>query len=220
MTRKSITTTHAVVSCEVCGRTLLRGEQADVFLAGGARRNVCELCTPRAVHEGWIREGLDDRRRVRAPRARDGAARCCAACASAVATERRTGRRRGRSTASEPRGRSPTSRRPPPRAGAAPAPRARVRAAARAALASTRSRRNADLKVARALELFNGQPHPRTVAGVARSLGRAARRACALGDRGQRRDDRRRLGAVAGTASRSTSPTRRPACASSRRAPS
>ena len=44
----------------MCGRTLLRGEQADVFLAGGTRRNVCELCTQRASHEGWIREGLDD----------------------------------------------------------------------------------------------------------------------------------------------------------------
>ena len=32
MTRKAITTSHAVVSCDVCGRTLLRGEHADVFL--------------------------------------------------------------------------------------------------------------------------------------------------------------------------------------------
>ncbi len=30
---------------------------------------------------------------------------------------------------------------------------------------------NAELKVARALEVFNASPHPRTVAGVARSLG-------------------------------------------------
>ena len=30
---------------------------------------------------------------------------------------------------------------------------------------------NADLKMARALELFNASAHPRTVAGVARSLG-------------------------------------------------
>ena len=62
MTRKAITTSHAVVSCDVCGRTLLRGEHADVFLHGGQRRMVCELCTPRAAHEGWIREGMDDAR--------------------------------------------------------------------------------------------------------------------------------------------------------------
>ena len=60
LTRKSITTNLVVVTCDVCGRTLLRGEHADVFIAGGQRRNVCELCTGRAVHEGWIREGLDD----------------------------------------------------------------------------------------------------------------------------------------------------------------
>ncbi|HEV2062908.1 MAG TPA: hypothetical protein VGR12_08670, partial [Solirubrobacteraceae bacterium] len=59
MTRKSITTSHAAVACDVCGRTLLRGENADVFLAGGSRRMVCDLCTARATHEGWIREGLD-----------------------------------------------------------------------------------------------------------------------------------------------------------------
>ena len=60
MTRKSIQTNGPVVSCDVCGRTLLRGEHADVFLHSGSRRMVCQLCTARAAHEGWIREGLDD----------------------------------------------------------------------------------------------------------------------------------------------------------------
>src|SRR4051794_41263441 len=49
------------VACDICGRTLLRGEHAESFLAGGARKQVCELCTTRAQHEGWIREsGGDD----------------------------------------------------------------------------------------------------------------------------------------------------------------
>src|SRR5215213_4721644 len=60
MTRKAITTSHAAVSCDVCGRTLLRGEQAEPFIAGGTRRLVCNLCTARATNEGWIREGLAD----------------------------------------------------------------------------------------------------------------------------------------------------------------
>src|SRR5215208_1962501 len=60
MTRKAITTSHAAVSCEVCGRTLLRGEEAEPFIAGGTRRLVCNLCTARAANEGWIREGLAD----------------------------------------------------------------------------------------------------------------------------------------------------------------
>ncbi len=60
MQRKSITTSHKVLACDVCGRTLLRGEHPDAFIAGGTRRLVCDLCTARATHEGWIREGLDD----------------------------------------------------------------------------------------------------------------------------------------------------------------
>src|SRR6476620_276027 len=60
MTRRTISTAHTVVTCAVCGRTLLRGEHAEPFISGGARRLVCELCAPRAVHEGWLREGLDD----------------------------------------------------------------------------------------------------------------------------------------------------------------
>ena len=28
-----------------------------MYLNGGVRREVCELCTSRALHEGWIREG-------------------------------------------------------------------------------------------------------------------------------------------------------------------
>src|SRR3954447_11340755 len=58
MTPRQIATNQATLNCDVCGRTLLRGETPAVFLAGGSRRNVCELCTPRAAHEGWIREGV------------------------------------------------------------------------------------------------------------------------------------------------------------------
>ncbi len=40
----------------MCARRLLRGEHSEIFLAGGRRCNVCELCAPRATHEGWLRE--------------------------------------------------------------------------------------------------------------------------------------------------------------------
>jgi len=65
MERKSITTSRAAVACDVCGRTLLRGEHADAFIANGSRRMVCELCTARAANEGWIREGADNALGVR-----------------------------------------------------------------------------------------------------------------------------------------------------------
>src|ERR1700742_4158987 len=58
---RDIRTNQLDVACDVCGRTLLRGEHAEHYLAGGERRRVCDLCTSRAQHEGWIREsGADD----------------------------------------------------------------------------------------------------------------------------------------------------------------
>jgi hypothetical protein len=56
MAAKTIVTFHPDVACDLCGRRLLRGERPDVFLGGGQRRTVCELCAPRATHEGWRRE--------------------------------------------------------------------------------------------------------------------------------------------------------------------
>ncbi len=172
MTRKSITTSHAAVACDVCGRTLLRGENADVFIVGGSRRMVCELCTARATHEGWIREGMD-----LGPTRRAGAG------------GRRSLFGRFRSSRRETNGTDPL----PPRGGerlveepAYEAAAEPVRAAAPApapppaqpAFEPPREPRhvhaiptNAELKMTRAIELFNVSEHPRTVAGVARSLG-------------------------------------------------
>jgi hypothetical protein len=148
--RKSISTSTPVVSCDVCGRTLLRGEQADVFLAGGTRRNVCELCTQRASHEGWIREGLDDatvRSREHNGRSRSFLARLRQRRADAQAMHEEL--------EAEQAGEAPTLAEPMPQQ-----PRS-VHAVPT----------NADMKMARALDLFNASSHPRTVSGVARSLG-------------------------------------------------
>src|SRR5271168_333807 len=56
MATRTIVTSQPDVACEVCARRLLRGEQPDVFVVAGRRRIVCELCAPRAAHEGWLRE--------------------------------------------------------------------------------------------------------------------------------------------------------------------
>jgi hypothetical protein len=147
--RKSITTSTPAVSCDVCGRTLLRGEQADVFLAGGTRRNVCELCTQRAAHEGWIREGLDDaavRSRGHNGRSRSLLARLRQRRAEAQALHGQLEPETGDwQVGQEPLPQEPRSVHAIPT--------------------------NADMKMARALEIFNASAHPRTVAGVARSLG-------------------------------------------------
>ncbi len=54
---RAIRASSAHASCDVCGRTLLRGERTAVYINGGARKDVCELCEPRVLHEGWTREG-------------------------------------------------------------------------------------------------------------------------------------------------------------------
>ncbi len=56
MATRTIVTSQPDIACDVCERRLLRGEQPDIFLAAGRRRIVCELCAPRAAHEGWQRE--------------------------------------------------------------------------------------------------------------------------------------------------------------------
>jgi hypothetical protein len=193
MTRKSITTTRTAVACDVCGRTLLRGEHADPFIANGARRMVCELCTARAANEGWIREGADNTLQVRRNGLRGGGGRSLlerlrprresiGLKAPPDAPYRRvsgnvdriesSGRVRDRypfedaaAGAGEP-AEAAGALSPPPRAAAAePHPSPREPRHVRAVPT------NADIKMARALDVFNASAHPRRIAGVSRSLG-------------------------------------------------
>jgi hypothetical protein len=155
---KSIRTDVVESACDVCGRTLLRGEHAETYLAAGTRRHVCELCTARAVHEGWIRESAS----------------------SAELPARRPGSHRGRSLMSRLRQRRERERERGPRltpgGGEVLVPDAAILEQALEAIPPAERHvhavpTNADLKVARAIELFNASEHTRTVAGVARSLG-------------------------------------------------
>lgn len=43
-------------TCAVCGRTILAGERTRRYVSPGGRRDVCELCVPRAERLGWERE--------------------------------------------------------------------------------------------------------------------------------------------------------------------
>jgi hypothetical protein len=60
MSTRTIVTSQPDVTCYVCERRLLRGEQPEIFLADGRPRTVCELCAPRAAHQGWLREADGD----------------------------------------------------------------------------------------------------------------------------------------------------------------
>jgi hypothetical protein len=147
-----------VVTCDVCGRTLLAGEQAETYVGGGERHLVCELCVGRALHHGWVREGsqLDDH------------------AAHRVAGDRRRllGRLRGRT------GRGVAGE-GEDELGLDPGledfdeldpslePVAYEAAEAEAAVA----RPPADPALSSAVQRFNASKYPRTVAGVARSLG-------------------------------------------------
>src|SRR5256885_4767768 len=58
---KELRAWHEEIVCDVCGRTMLKGERTEPYLApGGQRMLVCELCTDRAYAEGWIRESAHD----------------------------------------------------------------------------------------------------------------------------------------------------------------
>jgi hypothetical protein len=182
MERKSITTSREAVPCDVCGRTLLRGEHADPFIANGSRRMVCELCTARAANEGWIREGADNTLGVRrnGPRGgrsllerliprREGATREVPVVVPGA-------RRPSSNVARIEGGRSRRDVEP-----VAPEPDEQVAVAEPVAADPQTGPReprhvhavptNADLKMARALDVFNLSAHPRRISGVSRSLG-------------------------------------------------
>jgi hypothetical protein len=188
MSTRAIRTSGVDASCDICGRTLLRGERADVYLHGGSRHDVCELCVGRAVHAGWVREGTE-------PAHDDAGAR---------GDSRRSllGRLRSRRELDpdelddelpedlddplQPRtGQGPAPdwpeapQRPPERR--VPSRRRRgivARDAAPSRDGGPREPRHVravptsvETKTAAAVSLFNSSEHPKTVAGIGRSLG-------------------------------------------------
>ena len=165
--KKELRPFHDHVTCEVCGRTILKGEHTEAYLApGGQRHTVCELCSVRAEHAGWIRESAHGQAPTRSPRPQ----------------ERRPlfGRLRRRPAdpvnggrpdepeeapvyeAAEP---EPT----PANGDGAPARRRRERPQSPRHVRAVPT--TAEVKLERALALFNGSEHQRTVAGLSRSLG-------------------------------------------------
>lgn len=175
--------------CAVCDRHLLRGEQPEIFLHDGARKDVCELCVPRALYAGWIRVGVNDaptleparrrgasilerlrRARSRGPREPEPAT-----------TSSRAARRREQPV--EPDAESDATVRPQWRPhrledeveglGLAEEPAAAPLAAYTTTAAGTPAQvtTSGARMTARAIDLYNHSEHPRRLAGIARTLG-------------------------------------------------
>jgi hypothetical protein len=166
MATRSIVTSHPDIACEVCGRRLLRGEHPDVFLSGGQRRMVCELCAPRAAHEGWLRESDEDRMSSRpaerARRSRSLLARLRQPVAGNPGV--------GSPAADNPEVGGPVGGHP-----VASAPHRTHRPVAalphEPTPLPTVSAADEESELQRAVDLFNVGEYPRRVAGVTRSLG-------------------------------------------------
>lgn len=57
--KKELSPSLEMVACDVCGRTILKGERTEPYLVpDGSRRLVCDLCVRRAESAGWLRESL------------------------------------------------------------------------------------------------------------------------------------------------------------------
>ena len=156
---------------------------------------VCELCTPRAAHEGWIREGLDDvgvRRRGGAALALAARRRLRERLAEATPSRRRAPRRPTSRSAAEPSPSRRPTRRAAPAPAAAPAPCAEPPRAAHGPRGA--DERRAEGRPRGRASSTAPSTRARSPAWPARSARRSSRVRPSATE-GSGRHDRRRLGA-------------------------
>jgi hypothetical protein len=163
-------------ACDVCHRTMLKGEWAEPYLTPSReRRLVCELCAPHAQREGWIRESAAPNAPAqpqRQPERRGLLRRWARRREAATALEESQPVERPSENGQARRGEHSDAN------GSEHPPEEPVFTRLRKRAAVPRKPRhvravptNAQLKIDRALDVFNRSEHPRTIAGIARSLG-------------------------------------------------
>jgi hypothetical protein len=174
--KKELRPVHDSVSCDVCGRTILKGERTEAYQSADRRRYVvCELCTARAEQLGWVREAVAEEAFARQPRPEPrrslfGRMRKRAPQPEpeeAPAPEPQESAPEPppwEANGSEPHDEAPTESAPPPRK-----PKARTKPKDPRHVRAVPT--TVEAKVERALDLFNTSEHQRTVAGLARTLG-------------------------------------------------
>jgi hypothetical protein len=180
---RAIRTKPAISACGVCGRNLLRGERVETYISGAERHIVCELCIARATAGGWLREG-------EVPEYENGGARVDRrrSLLSRLRSRREVQRHEPEPEPENDYGNeddlgadgaladdAPLTNghpAPPPPVAARPEParvpeRSRQREPRHVRAVPTSS----EHKILAGIEFFNGSEHPRTVAGISRSLG-------------------------------------------------
>src|SRR5689334_12613538 len=188
LVRKELRPTLDHGNCDVCGRSILKGERTDIYLApGGQRKLVCELCTDRAYQEGWIRESAHDelpasmrrpeqRRsllaRFRRRRPEGPPAELPEEEVAPVELEGAPANGAAADGWSEPpQYEAPPPSEVPPHEQLTPLPAVPGRPRRRDPRHVRAVPTNAQVKVERGVEIFNASEHPRTIAGIAKTLG-------------------------------------------------
>lgn len=162
--KKELRPFHDHVTCDVCGRTILKGERTEPYLVqGGQPQTVCELCFGRAEQAGWIRESAHGDVPARGPRPQER--RPLLSRLRRRVTESQDEMPAPAAAYDAPPAEEPEPEPEPPRQD----PPARTRRQDPRHVRAVPT--TAEVKIERALDLFNSSEHQRTVAGLARSLG-------------------------------------------------
>jgi hypothetical protein len=166
--KKELRPTHDAVSCDVCGRTILKGERAEPYLApGGQRKLVCDLCVDTAYTEGWIRESAHGELPAGARRSEPRRSLW-----TRLKRDREEEARLGNGGAAADEAAQPAAQPVPTVPGRDPWDGAAERRSAPRDARHVRAiPTTAQVKIERALELFNNSEHTRAIAGIARTLG-------------------------------------------------